>query len=473
MLRTLKWTSAVAVLAVSVLGCEGEADPKVEGAGGGMPDSSVNGSAGGAGGAQGGLTMDAGLDDSGRAVADQADMATVPPGECPPVADQPCEGDDPDLRPGRLNEHTAVYDDARREMLIFGGNSAIPENCGFPDYTFSADLWIYRDFEDGCPHFTRVEGGGPSARGRHAAAFGESAMFIYGGRSKTRGTSRLETDLWRFDTSTRTYEELAADGGPDGRMNSAMVFDEPRRSLWLFGGNASSSAAMVNLQNDDLWRYDLQTMAWEEVRTTNDGPPRRLFHSLALDGARDRLLVFGGADESLFSNNARYFSDLWALDLTTLTWKMLSEAGEIGMEGRFWSTLVHDEATDRYLVFGGHDDQTLGNRNDTWLYDPNLETWTRLAEGDTFNAPANGLCDFPIDFTNVDRAQPERRNAHSLVYAPSCGHALMFGGKTDCGAIDDVWQFAGEAWKNVVPADEGEACLRFRGNPDNCANLCF
>ena len=63
MLRSLKWTSAVAVLAVSVLGCEGEADPKVEGAGGGMPDSSVNGGAGGADGAQGGLTMDAALDD--------------------------------------------------------------------------------------------------------------------------------------------------------------------------------------------------------------------------------------------------------------------------------------------------------------------------------------------------------------------------------------------------------------------------
>ena len=178
------------------------------------------------------------------------------------------------------------------------------------------------------------------------------------------------------------------------------------------------------------------------------------------------------SSRSLFSNNARYFSDLLALNLETGAWTTLANGSTARMQGRFWAGLVHDTVHDHYVVFGGHDDQTLGNRNDLYLYDPTRDRWLREAEGDTFNKPANGPCDFPIDFVNVEAALPERRNAHSFVWS-DCGHAVLFGGKTDCGAINDVWRYDGQTWTEALPADEGEACLRFRNNPDNCQNLCF
>lgn len=37
----------------------------------------------------------------------------------------------------------AVYDDARRAMSLFGGNTAVPESSGFPQYTFLDTTWIY------------------------------------------------------------------------------------------------------------------------------------------------------------------------------------------------------------------------------------------------------------------------------------------------------------------------------------------
>jgi hypothetical protein len=74
--------------------------------------------------------------------AEAPDAALLGPGECAPRPELPCEGDSPGARPGRLNEHTAVYDPDRNEMLIFGGNDAVPENCGIPTYTLTDALWV-------------------------------------------------------------------------------------------------------------------------------------------------------------------------------------------------------------------------------------------------------------------------------------------------------------------------------------------
>jgi hypothetical protein len=50
---------------------------------------------------------------------------------------------------------------------------------------------------------------------------------------------------------------------------------------------------------------------------------------------------------------------------------------------------------------------------------------------------------------------------------------LLFGGKTDCGAVNDMWRYDAEAWTNLELATAGEACHRWRSNPDNCVNMCF
>jgi hypothetical protein len=100
-------------------------------------------------------------------------------------------------------------------------------------------------------------------------------------------------------------------------------------------------------------------------------------------------------------------------------------------------------------------------------------TWDLLHRGDTFQTPIPVFCQPTADFASVDLASPERRSSHAWVSA--CDHALTFGGKTDCGAIDDVWAFdyASGTWENPVPATLGEVCLRYQnGDPTFCAGLC-
>ena len=197
-----------------------------------------------------------------------------------------------------------------------------------------------------------------------------------------------------------------------------------------------------------------------------------MWHQAVFDTERDRLVFFGGADESAFFDDAQYFNDLVFYSPESDSWGRAES--ELAPDGRFWSQMVYRPLDDSYLIFGGHDDQLLGNRNDTWSFNPTSGVWTALTGEDTYNRPANGFCDFPADFTIVDRSLPERRNAHTFSWSPMCDRGLMFGGKTDCGAINDVWSYTSDAgWVSGELATEGEVCHRWRSNPDNCANMCF
>ena len=383
-----------------------------------------------------------------------------------------CDGDfEP---PPPLNEHTGTYVEDERTLVIFGGNTSVPENCGFPAYTGESTTWLYYDapLTEGCGPWVRVEGG-PPGRARHSATYAEGAVWVFGGRvrSGTSGPYRVFNDLWRFDVAQRTWSEVSPSNSPPaGRYNTSLTYDIMRRSLWVFGGNIAGNALSPDAARD-LWRFDLETSTWHQVETP-DYLGDRMWHNVVYDASRDRLVIFGGADESAFANDASYFNDLIFFNLSDETWGRAEL--ESAPDPRFWSQMVYRSTTGEYLIFGGHDDQLLGNRNDTWVFNPLEGLWASIGGEDTYNRPANGFCDFPPDFTIVDRALPERRNAHSFSWSQTCDHGLLFGGKTDCGAINDVWRYLPErGWENRELATEGELCHRWRSNPDNCSNMCF
>ncbi|MCB9528495.1 MAG: hypothetical protein H6701_08905 [Myxococcales bacterium] len=413
--------------------------------------------------ADAGFTTDAGLDpDTGAPPPDRG----VSP-ECNAF------GGDPGVAPPRLNEHVAAWDPTLQRMVVFGGNTAVPENCGFPAYTFEAATWLYDPAAAaaGCPAWNRHDGPAPPGRTRAAATAGDGAIWIHGGRSRAAasGNYMVYGDLWRFTPDTG-WTRITPDGpSPAARFNQTLVYDSARDRLLLYAGNSAGGINPTVLA--DVWAYDIAANTWTELDT--DAPPsRRMWHAALYDPARDRMVIHGGGDETAFFDNAQYFDEVHALDLATNTWSRLHDGGAMAPDGRFWGTLVYDPTADRYLMFAGHDDGALGNRNDLAAFDPVTDRWQSLSVGDRFNRPANGFCDFPPDFTVIEPGTPERRNAHTAVWADD--EMLVFGGKTDCGAVDDVWHYSdATGWTNPVIATEGEMCIRFRANPDNCVNMCF
>lgn len=399
---------------------------------------------------------------------DAADVTAA--GACDPTPAR-CDALGTD-RPSRLSEHGVGYVQESAEMVVFGGTTAVPDNCSpSVESRYVDTTWIY---DDACGAWTELDVAGPGPRGRHAMTAGGGFVWLHGGRWRedgaTSGDYSVYGDLWRFDMATQTWTEMNPSGAaPSARVNHSMVWDSSRDQVVLFGG---SEVTGLNIApKNDVWVYDVASDTWLML-SDGEGPDARLSAATTYDAQRDALIVFSGFDDFGFTGVIEYFADVWAFDLAGESWEQLQNEAS-APDGRFGSAIVHDPTNDLYVTFGGHDDQTLGNRNDNWAFDPNTRAWTDLAIGDTFQNEQTGICEFPPDFTDIDPALPERRSYGTMVWSETCGHAVLFAGKTDCGAANDIWTYADGAWTEVVEASAGEVCHRFRDNRDNCANLCF
>ena len=378
-------------------------------------------------------------------------------------------------RPARRSEHGGVFDEASGQLTIFGGSFAIPQNCNFPVSTFEPETWVY---DSACDAWEQIKGDGPPARTRQASVLRTAGehheMVLFGGRSRkgTSGPYTMHDDLWAFDLSTKTWHEIATTSTrPTGRANTTMVYIPTTDSLLVWGGNVSTSGLAYTPVND-IWLFSFKDKAWTAINA-NGPPSKRLTAGYLYDEKRQRMVVYGGLDETGFFNNAKYFIDLWALELGDgpAKWTRIDKASNNKPDGRFWAELARDKVGDRYFMFGGHDDTSMGNRNDLWAFTPDDGQWVEVKLGDTPNKPALGQCKFPPDFTKMDGESPERR--YGTVFAAGLSGAWLVAGKTDCGIIDDLFylDFKTLKWIEKTSSTVGNSCIRKGGL--SCNDYCF
>ncbi len=372
-----------------------------------------------------------------------------------------------DIPTGR-GEAAGAWDPKGQRLMFFGGNEAIPLNCQPGATGFVGETWAYKPTCDG---FVRIQtSDAPKTRGRHVAVYDSvnEAMLIHGGRFRdgSSGTYTLYGDTWSFDLKTDTWSKLAgATDGPSKRVNHAAAF--ARGKMYIMGGNDSDDGLVFNPKRD-TWAFDPATASWEKLDTTNN-PPGRLYHPMATDG--DHLYVYGGGDENALFGTG-FHNDLWSLDLDTLKWTELSDGSASGdPDSRIWGALTHDATNNRLIMFAGHDDTNLGNNNQLYQFNLANNKWKLLEIGDEFNQPENDVCDFPADFTTIVDGIPERRQA-GVATQTHDGRLMIFGGKTDCGNVNDVWSLdlGNDTWTEHSRATEGEACLRAY---QECSAMCF
>jgi hypothetical protein len=182
------------------------------------------------------------------------------------------------------------------------------------------------------------------------------------------------------------------------------------------------------------------------------------------------MIIFGGAGDNPFTGP--FFNDVWSLDVDTETWMQLQPAGA-APKTRIRPMAAMDADHNRMLLFGGHDSSDLGERNDLWALELEPLRWVKLREGDTQNSHANAACDFPPDFTTPDLESPERRESAFFGVDASSKTFVLYGGKTDCGNIGDVWTLNADAsaWQRTLSSFVGESCAR--SGRQNCSSLCF
>ncbi len=389
--------------------------------------------------------------------------------------------------PERRGDMAFAHDPTCDRVFMFSGDQAEPVMCGPAASRFLGDLHTL-DVATGQWTLVEVTPGGPAPRERaRSSGLWDSKrdrFIVFGGRWRmgTSGQYTFLNDVWAFDPATKSWTELSphgnAGGRPLGRMNTVIDYDPTGdRMIIVAGGRVSSDFQSFPVDNQ-VWAFNFGDNSWENLwNDGSTGPDPRLFHEGALDRANGRFFIHGGGKETAFTD-LDFLRDTWFFDLNNQTWTEVPQGmtcqrdvncfGDPCVEGlcstprgRIKGAMTYDPARNRILMFGGHDDRSLGNVNDLWaldLADPPI--WVRIEENDTFNRGALGFCDFPADFANVVDGTPERRESHLWIVAGDT--AILYGGRTDCGLSNDTWRFdlTTGTWQELNPSFNGMTCFR-------------
>jgi len=377
--------------------------------------------------------------------------------------------------PKARGDVAGALDPGGTKMVIFGGDAAVVP-CGSTTgaHEHEGDTAVI-DLACGSWHVAAAGASAPEARARHAMAADpdRGRALLFGGRTRSgsSGAYTLFDDVWAFDFAGEAWSKVPTSGGkPPPRSNTAMVVSRHAAELVAFGGNSDTTGFAFEPLGD-TWALDLTSGAWRAIATGGTRPPARLFHAMAIDDDAGVVYLFSGGDANAFTGP--FLKDLWALDLGSETWRRLTPGGD-APRGRINHGMTFDAVSHRLLVFGGHDDGPVGNQNDVYALDVTVDppSWSKLPGGDAFNKAGTSQCTFPPDFTIIDPRSPERRAAFAMGARPDGRGFAVFGGKSDCGLLDDVWWFsdgASPGWTSVRATPVGLSCLR---EQTSCSGLC-
>ena len=428
---------------------------------------------------------------SGRAISSHAALGTVPASEVATWTrvGPPAQGPD-----GRYLQ-AAAFDETRKVLVMFGGiptdSTAVMALRDLWEWDSAAGTWTNRT----------PAGDKPNARGGASMVFDSvhNNLVIYGGRSLTGEEYVDYADVWEWDPKTGTFSDRSTSGqGPGYRAEQSMVFEKSTGKVLLFGGGTTDSRAFngISVASGDTWEWDPALGKWTQLAPPS-APSARYASALIWDSKRNVAVLFGGMEKPQADLSGIPKQDTWEWDPATLNWTNRTIAGTVP-SARYGHAMAYDPGRGVIVLVGGWDIGTGDALADVWEWDPTTGAWTQRLTGSEPNLPparlyaslvtdsAQGHLDlvgglpqvgngqstsgtnplpgeiWELDpksatFTNrtppAPKAWPSPRSYPAMAFCPTSGKTYVFGGLDDNSALlDDLWEWDGSAWSQVVSA---------------------
>lgn len=143
---------------------------------------------------------------------------------------------------------------------------------------------------------------------------------------------------------------------------------------------------------------------------------------LAYDADSDRIILFGGSDWNSLMN------DTWAYDFNTDTWTDMKP--DISPPARNYHGMTYDVESDRVLIWGSMGTDLEPFDASVWAYDYNTNTWEQMP---------------PVD------PYPELRVYPALAYDAESDRTILYGGFPEG---DQTWayDYNTNTWTRMNPA---------------------
>ncbi len=229
-----------------------------------------------------------------------------------------------------------------------------------------------------------------------------------------------------FNTIGAVPSQLLVSGGAATRAGGAGA---PRDQVFVFGGEQSGGA-----RPNVLTVYDGSTLSQRFPNFAGaPWPTSRVFASMAYDWDRDRILLYGGVTNldpasTPISNN----DNTWVYNPGNNTWTRYPSASPPGMSARGGAALAYDPNRQGFVLQGGN------------AFTIELaETWLFRLHG------ANAFQWVPITTTT----QPPARTQARLAFDPSRDALVLLGGTSDPSGnttpFNDSWELGTTDWRLV------------------------
>ncbi len=306
-------------------------------------------------------------------------------------------------KPGARRNGVAVYDPLAKRLIVFGGTG---------DAGLLNDSWAF-SLETGSWTKLTTVGTPPGPRFGLDAVYDPAGhqMVIWAGQG-----AGVFNDTWALNLKTFEWKDVSPasnNARPKARYGSASIFDPFSRSLVQFAGFTSESGRFQDTQS-----FGLATNTWTDWTPSSVKPQIRCLLTAAYDRANRRMIIYGGQ-----RNGA--LDDIWSFDIASRTWTNLTPANRPA--GRWFASSFLDR-DGRFILFGGFSGS--GNSNETWSFDFQSNQWTKLTI-DPSPSPRNGMMSASIEAED---------------------RFLIFGGTSNNGLLNDVWELSRRAPASALTA---------------------
>lgn len=239
--------------------------------------------------------------------------------------------------------------DSHPGVILLGGITTSPPFGG----VFLGDTWL----SSAPPAWTRADPGSAVPIGdavAYDAGSDRVVVFAIVGPGPEPYVSVRET--WAYDPGADDWS-LVGTEQPEGLHGARATYDAE-----------SDRIIVISKEEAKVWAYDLDTDRWEE--RLNETAGIDTYNGIAYDSESDRVVTFGGGFGSGPGTTLAY-------DYNTNTWTDLSN--DASPTDRFYQVMTYDPTTDRIIMFGGTQGNAETPNDETWAFDLNANTWTRLS----------------------------------------------------------------------------------------------
>eukprot|EP00759_Apiculatamorpha_spiralis_P050905 PhF_6_TR4979/c0_g1_i1/m.7046 len=210
--------------------------------------------------------------------------------------------------------------------------------------------------------------------------------------------------------------------------------DSTTASCYLFGGMTSTPCGRQDILLSDLWKLELNTMTWSRLECRAGRPAPRYGHTMVAVDHHRLLVMFGGIT---LITPTRCAEDVWIYNIMDMTWTKSPSQG-YGERWGHTATMYQEEYGKMSHV-----------RGCDVLDDPN--SYMIVLFGECYDgSPAPPVTIFnPIHHEwhqiNAVNCPPNRRR-HCTTFSPDKASMIVFGGRCHETTYNDTWTLQLGSW---------------------------